>query len=255
MEVKINLSLKDIPYIMNLALAGCVELLEYPELCSLKNDGWEPPRNYYDNKDSWWHEKGTLVHGLAYNGFSKILDYPQYLKIKNKCGVTPLHLLAQSLIPEHRRRDEALQLSSEDIAVIDKILKIEGLCDLKAKDDTTPLHYIAELGYIPLLDYPGVETVESPEYNCHGTPMTLLYRHASDGLDRLLKHPHIMTEYKTHGSPLSDLSYNKILRPTVKVLREYNFKMTKKWHSSKKLDRGVIADMLSVPQAIRFMIY
>lgn len=259
MEVSLELKFteKDTPNIMMLALAGCTEFLKHPELCELVNDEWEHRPNHHDRRDSSWYKEATLVHALAFNGYSEILDYPQYLKVKNKYGKTPLHLLLQHMIPEYYRRDEGITLTPENIKVLDRVLKIEGLCEMKAEGDNevTPLHYIGELGYIDMIDYPGVEKIESPEWNCHGTPMTHLYRNATDGLNRLLKHPDLMTEYQCHGSPLEALARNKMIRPTVKILRRYKFKMKKNWHSSKKLDGSVVQDMLSIPKSIRFMIY
>lgn len=39
-EVKINLTEKDLTYILKLGLAGCSELLEHPELCTQVNTEW-----------------------------------------------------------------------------------------------------------------------------------------------------------------------------------------------------------------------
>ena len=255
MKVILNLSKKDIPYIMQLALAGCSELLEYPELCNLKNMDWEAKTNI-SQRDLTWYDQATLVHALAYKGCSKILDYPQYFKTKNKFGKTPIHLLIESMIPRYRE-EEGISLTSENIRVLNKILKIKGLEDLKyyrfGEYYITPLHYIGELGHTPLLDYLGVEKIESPEILAEGTPLTLLYRYATNNLDKLLRHPNILTQYEGQGSPLESLSYNKVLRPTVKILKQYNFKINKKWHPSKKLDNEDVEDMLSVPKSIRFL--
>jgi len=217
-----------------------------------KNIEWKDEHNY-DNKDYTWYEEATVVHALAYRGYDKILDYPQYLKIKNKHGVTPLHLLVQSYIPNYYRRGDN-HVTPEIAKVLDRVLQINGLTDLKGHYDQTPLHFMGELGYVPLLDYPEVGNVQSPEWNSHGTPLTQLYYYAYDGLDRLLKEDNILTEYVNHGSPLEALATNKKLRPTVGVLRKYKFKMTNKNHSSKKLTRSIARDIINnVPQAIRFI--
>jgi len=249
MEVKLNIDSRNIGKIINLAMGGCVELLNYPELCTLvdKTDGEKYLYNHKRDYNSWasfndWGKGFTLVHALAFKFHPEILDYPEYLKLKNKNGVTPLHLLSEKLLPE-------------DTDVMKKILRIEGLEKLTDSMGTTPLHYIAMQGFIPILDYPGIGKIESPEWNSHGTPMTHLYRNATTDLEKLLKHPDVLTEYKTHGTPLEELARNKKFRPTVKLLKEYGFKMDRRWHSSKKLDAQVIGDILSVPKSIRFMIY
>jgi len=253
MEVKINLSSEDIPYIIRLALAGCSELLNYPKLCSLVNEDWEPDRSEYDHRRWAWYRKATPVHALAFNGHSKILDYPQYLTLKNEDGDTPLHFLAQSCLP--RGWNDEIVVTPEIAEVFDKILKIKDLDKNTGYEGVTPLHFIAQMGYLPVLDYPGIEKIETPGWNAQGTPMTFLYESATTGLGKLLRHPHIFTEYESHGSPLESLAHNKELRPTVKILKRYGFKFNRKWHPSKKLDREVVSDMLSIPKSIRFMIY
>jgi len=227
MEVTINLDKKDISYVMKLASVGCKEILNYPELCELvdKTNGEGTLYNYLRDYDEWsrfreWEKGCTPVHALGFACCFDILDYPQYLKVKNKNGTTPLHFLTKKLL-------------IEDKEVLDKILKIDGLEKLKNNEGVTPLHTIASLGYVPILNYPGIEKIESPEFNTHGNPMTLLYHYATEGLDTLLSHPDVMTEYKQHGSPLYNLQYNKIIRPSVKKLREHGFKMNSNWHSSK----------------------
>lgn len=252
MEIKIDVSKDNLGYAMSLGLAGCLELLDYPELCFTKNTKWED-KYRYDRKDSSWYEEATVVHALAYKGHAEILNYPQYLKIKNKNGVTPLHLLVQSFIPNYYRRGSS-PLTPEISKVLDKVLLIDGLTELKGHYDQTPLHFMGELGYVPMLDYPGVGSVQSPEYNAHGTPLTQLYYYACEGLDRLLREDNILTEYINHGSPLEALAFNKVLRPTVGVLRKHKFKMTNKNHSSKKLTTTIARDIVNnVPQAIRFI--
>lgn len=241
---------------MNLGKAGCVELLDHPELCKIKNTTWEEPYSS-DRKSHYWFKEATLVHALAVEGHDKILDYPEFLKIPNKFGQTPLHLLVKSYVPDGWERRRGYEIPENVKKILDKVLKIEGLDKLKAEgdNDVTPLHHIGELGYIPLLDYPNVGYVESPEWNCHGTPLTHLYLNATDGLGKLLRHPHLLTEYKTHGTPLESLSRNSTLRPTVKELRRYKIKMEKSWHSSKKLDKKITADIQSVAPAIQFILY
>jgi len=252
MEIKIDLTLNDVARVMKLALAGCTELLDYPELCTLINKEWADERGYDFDRNCYWYKLATPVHALAFTGNTEILDYPQYLKLKNESGDTPLHFLTEYFLPSWSEKPVVTPEISE---IFDRILQIEGLDKLEGFEKVTPLHNIAKMGYISVLDYPRVELVETKEWNAHGTPMTFLYNSATDGLERLLKHPHIFTDYKHHGSPLESLARNKELRPNVGVLKKYGFKFNRKWHPSKKLDREVVSDMLSVPKSIRFMLY
>jgi len=248
-KIEINLDQKNIGYILKLAVAGCAELLDYPDICKIvdKKNG---SNNLYINHsdfDNWsgcstWEKGCSIAHALALGGCSKILDYPQYLKIPNQSETTPLHFLTEKLL-------------KTDTAILNKILKIKNLEKWVNSTGITPLHHIARLGYTDLLDYPGIERVESPKYNAHGTPMTLLYRYADSNLKKLLKHSHLMVEYINHGTPLEALTFNNKIKPTVKTLKKYGFKMEKNWHPSKKLDRSVVNTILSVSQAIRFIHY
>ena len=254
MKIEIEVSKDNTEHLLNLGLSGCVELLNYPELCLLKNDREEPSSNPKDGNDFSWYMGGTLVHALALGGCCDILKFPEYLKLENNNKTTPLHLLVMSFLSE-RWSDEVKPISLEDAIILNKILEIEDLCDLKNKEGETPLHTIASLGHLPILGYEGIENIESPEFNTHGSPMTLLYRNALSGIDTLLRHPSVLKDYETHGTPVEELSRNKKIRPTVKTLKEYGFRIENKWHPSKKLDIGVVKDILSVPNSIKFIIY
>jgi len=256
MRINLSIDIDNPEYtkLIYLGLGGFTEVLSYPELCSIKSIIWDDENlRDYNRNNSNWYASATVVHALALKGYSEILNYPQYLKIKNGNGETPLHLLLESYLPELWY--DLPNITPEIKNSLDKILQIDNLGDLKDIEGNTPLHYIGKLGYVPLLDYPEIEKMESPEYNTHGTPLNHLYKRAQGDLDKLLKHPSLFIRYKTHQEPFYDLANNITLRPTVKTLKKYGFRFNKKWHPSKKLDYNLVNDILSTPKSIQFMIY